>query len=136
MKLFDCFKNISKFNFNSTSIANSNMNWNAKEIGATNISITDSTILFEDIFYNRYKTIDYKKWVFNENLEFWHLRLGKFSKIFTFNISDLNNIILIKEHKCNNDLYEGKIIVKKNVIEFNIFITSIRKNEHIIYNYY
>ena len=137
MQINEIFKSISKFDFYSTSNKNSKMEWNNINKGITNIcSKTNSVILFEDIFFNKYKTIDYKKWIFNKNLEFWHFRLGIYSRIFVFDISNLNNITLISNHRCKNDLYDAKLSIINNVIEFEIIITSLIKNEHIVYRYY
>jgi hypothetical protein len=126
----------STFKFTAQSNINSKMNWHKNIDGTTEVSQTNNSIIFHDTLLFEPKVHDCKKWIVEDNkLHFWHLRLGQFIYVFSFDLTCKSSVIYSTNHVCNADTYVGKIEIINNCFQFDMYITSPIKNEHITYTY-
>ncbi|MCP1223935.1 hypothetical protein [Sebaldella sp. S0638] len=132
------FKNIDKLVFMSSSMGNSEMDWNYNGTGNTKVTCENDKIFFLDriTIDDRLSYEDKKMWVVNgDELEFWHFRNNEYEKIFTFSKWE-HNTLMAKEYLCADDVYMGKVEVDNEDIIFMIEIKSQKKNELIKYKYF
>ena len=128
------------FSFESTSLANSDMNWNYKGDGVVKINVirnkiadiideewTDKIEIYMDeaIELNDdgkiIKLNDRKLWkFFNDKVEFWRYRNGDFENIFSFIEKD-NTIFLLNNYTCSLDIYSGLLNLLDDRLIFSIF---------------
>lgn len=132
------------FSFESTSLANSDMNWNYKGDGVVKINVirnkiadiideewTDKIEIYMDeaIELNDdgkiIKLNDRKLWkFFNDKVEFWRYRNGDFENIFSFIEKD-NTIFLLNNYTCSLDIYSGLLNLLDDRLIFSIFINNM-----------
>ena len=132
------------FSFESTSLANSDMNWNYKGDGIVKINVirnkiadiideewTDKIEIYMDeaIELNDdgkiIKLNDRKLWkFFNDKVEFWRYRNGDFENIFSFIEKD-NTIFLLNNYTCSLDIYSGLLNLLDDRLIFSIFINNM-----------
>ena len=132
------FKNVDKLVFMSSSMGNSEMDWNYNGTGKTSVTCEDGRIFFLDriTIDDRLSYEDKKMWVLNDDvLEFWHFRNNEYEKIFDFSKWE-QNTLLAQEYVCGDDVYMGRIEVDNSDIIFIIEIKSRKKNELIKYKYF
>ncbi len=130
--------------FESTSLANSDMNWNYKGDGVVKINVirnkiadiideewTDKIEIYMDeaIELNDdgkiIKLNDRKLWkFFNDKVEFWRYRNGDFENIFSFIEKD-NTIFLLNNYTCSLDIYSGLLNLLDDRLIFSIFINNM-----------
>lgn len=130
--------------FESTSLANSDMNWNYKGDGIVKINVirnkiadiideewTDKIEIYMDeaIELNDdgkiIKLNDRKLWkFFNDKVEFWRYRNGDFENIFSFIEKD-NTIFLLNNYTCSLDIYSGLLNLLDDRLIFSIFINNM-----------
>ena len=133
------FKNVDKLVFMSSSMGNSEMDWNYSGTGKTSVICEDNKIFFLDriTIDDRLSYEDKKMWILNDNdvLEFWHYRNNEYEKIFTFSKWEPNTLI-DGEYICGDDVYMGRVEADNSDIIFIIEIKSKKKNELIKYKYF
>ena len=133
------FKNVDKLVFMSSSMGNSEMDWNYCGTGKTSVICEDNKIFFLDriTIDDRLSYEDKKMWILNDNdvLEFWHYRNNEYEKIFTFSKWEPNTLIA-GEYICGDDVYMGRVEADNSDIIFIIEIKSKKKNELIKYKYF
>ena len=132
------FKNVDKLVFMSSSLGNSEMDWNYNGTGKTLVSCENNKIFFLDriTIDDRLSYEDKKMWVVSgSELEFWHFRNNEYEKIFTFSKWEPDTLIA-NEYTCGDDVYMGRVEVNKDDIIFLIEIKSRKKNELIKYKYF
>ena len=130
--------------FESTSLGNSDMNWNYKGDGVVKINVirnkiadiideewTDKSEIYMDetIELNDdgkiIKLNDRKLWkFFNDKVEFWRYRNGDFENIFSFIEKD-NTIFLLNNYTCSLDIYSGLLNLLDDRLIFSIFINNM-----------
>ena len=130
--------------FESTSLGNSDMNWNYKGDGVVKINVirnkiadiideewTDKSEIYMDetIELNDdgkiIKLNDRKLWkFFNDKVEFWRYRNGDFENIFSFIEKD-NKIFLLNNYTCSLDIYSGLLNLLDDRLIFSIFINNM-----------
>ena len=132
------FKNVDKLVFMSSSMGNSEMDWNYNGTGKTKVTCENNKIYFLDriTIDDKLSYEDKKMWVINgDNLEFWHFRNNEYEKIFTFS-KWKHNTLMAQEYVCSDDVYMGRVEVEDGNIIFMIEIKSQKKNELIKYKYF
>jgi hypothetical protein len=137
-KISKLFENVDKLVFSSSSMGNSQMDWNYNGNGKTAVTCENNKIYFLDriTIDDRLSYEDKKMWVFDQDeLEFWHFRNNAYEKIFTFSKWDYN-LLMAGEYICSEDVYMGRIEVEDDGIVFMMEIKSSKKNELIKYKYF
>lgn len=137
-RISELFKNVDKLVFTSSSMGNSEMDWNYNGTGKTAVTCENNKIYFLDriTIDEKLSYEDRKMWTFDENtLEFWHFRNNVYEKIFTFSKHEYN-MLTAGEYICSDDIYMGKIEISEDNIIFMLEIKSNKKNELIKYNYF